>query len=56
MAEIQEPEVAEDGFQSPGVWAVIKEMAERIQKLECAVGYIIHTQKIAPPTVVEDEA
>jgi hypothetical protein len=56
MVEITEPEVAEDGLQSAGVWGVIKEMMDRIQRLEATVGYIIHTQKIASPIVKEDEA
>ncbi len=35
---------------------IIKEMVERIQRLEATVGYIIHSQKIAPPKAEEYEA
>lgn len=52
---IKMAEVEQSDFEAPGVWAVVKEMAERIQKLEATVGYLIYIQKIAPPTVIENE-
>lgn len=51
MAEIVDQAEAEMTFEQ-----IIRDMAARIQKLEAAVGYIIHIQKIAPPTVIENEA
>jgi hypothetical protein len=50
MVEIQEAQ------EEITIENVIKQMMERIQRLEATVGYIIHTQKIASPIVKEDEA
>jgi hypothetical protein len=35
---------------------ILSQFAERIQRLEATVGFIIHSLKIKPPPLVKDEA